>query len=434
MKKVLLYTAVLHVMSILLITAQLQGQSWRYSQVYRAINPTSQFYSALPGLDLLANDDFHPLRGKTVAVVTNHTGRDRQSRHILDLLTAEGIEVKVAFGPEHGLAGRIERGERIDEEVETVGGIRIYSLYGSSRKPTPDQFAGIDVVLFDIQDIGARYYTYASTLTLVMDACARDRIPIFVLDRPSPVRGDFIEGPLVEPDYASFMGLHPVPIRHGLTMGELAVMINEEGWLSEGRRANLTVVPVLNWSRYDWWEDTLLEWRPPSPNIPSPEIARAYLGTCLFEGTNVSEGRGTLTPFLLVGAPWIERKSLAAQLNRWQLPGVSFADTSFTPVSITGMAEKPKYMDQTIGGVRLVITDRDLFRPVHTAAVMIHTIRESYPHKFTWVTPHIDLLWGSDSFRRYIDNGRNIAAHPQTYGAQRDAFYQRRGPYLIYND
>lgn len=420
---------------VLLLAASAAGQQkWRYSRVYQPRNPTSQFYTTLPGLDILVNDDFGPLKGKTVAVVTNHTGRDRKGRHILDLLTAEGIDVKVAFGPEHGLTGRIERGERIDEEAETAGGIRIYSLYGSSQKPTPDQLAGIDVLLFDIQDIGARYYTYASTLTLVMDACARDRIPIFVLDRPSPVRGDFIEGPLVQPEYSSFMGLHPVPIRHGMTMGELAVMINEEGWLSERRRANLTVVPVLNWSRYDWWEDTQLEWVPPSPNIPTPEIALAYLGTCLFEGTNVSEGRGTLTPFLLIGAPWIEQKSLAAKLNRWRLPGVSFADTTFIPVSIAGMAEKPKYMGQTVGAVRLVITDRARFQPVHTAAVMIHTIRESYPHHFEWVTPHIDLLWGSDSFRRYIDNGRNIEAHPQTYGAERDAFYQRRKPYLIYDD
>ena len=421
----------------LLLTAALVScgaAPWRYSKLYQPINPTGQFYSALPGLDLLENDEFQALRGLTVAVVTNHTGLNMKARHILDLLTEHpDIIVKVAFGPEHGLAGNVAAGEKVEDSRDNLSGITIYSLYGSSRKPTPDQLAGIDVVLLDMQDVGARYYTFVSTLTLVMDACARDRIPIWVLDRPTPVRGDIIAGPLLDPAYSSFVGMHPVPIRHGMTLGELAVMINEEGWLTGDRHADLTVIPVVNYNRYDWWEDTGLSWIPPSPNIPTPEIALAYLGTCLLEGTNISEGRGTHTPFMLAGAPWIEGASLARQLQQWQLPGVVFHDTTYTPVPIAGMAPTPKFVNEELGGVRLEITDRLKFRPIETAAVMIHVIKEAYPHQFKW-SATIDRLWGSDSFRRYIDNGRSLKAHPSTYRKDRDAFFKLRKPYLIYDD
>ena len=198
----------------LLVTAALVScgaAPWRYSKLYQPINPTGQFYSALPGLDLLENDEFQALSGLTVAVVTNHTGLNMKARHILDLLTEHpDIIVKVAFGPEHGLAGNVAAGEQVEDSRDNLSGITIYSLYGSSRKPTPDQLAGIDVVLLDMQDVGARYYTFVSTLTLVMDACARDRIPIWVLDRPTPVRGDIIAGPLLDPAYSSFVGMHPV--------------------------------------------------------------------------------------------------------------------------------------------------------------------------------------------------------------------------------
>ncbi|MCH7573498.1 MAG: DUF1343 domain-containing protein [Candidatus Marinimicrobia bacterium] len=421
----------------LLVTAALAScgaAPWRYSRLYQPTNPTSQFYSALPGLDLLENDEFQALQGLTVAVVTNHTGMNMKARHILDLLTEHpDITVKVAFGPEHGLAGNVAAGEKVEDSRDNLSGITVYSLYGSSRKPTPDQLAGIDVVLFDMQDVGARYYTFVSTLTLVMDACARDRVPIWVLDRPTPVRGDIIAGPLLDPAYSSFVGMHPVPIRHGMTLGELAVMINEEGWLTGNRHAELTVIPVVNYNRYDWWEDTGLSWIPPSPNIPTPEIALAYLGTCLLEGTNISEGRGTHTPFVLAGAPWIEGASLARQLRQWQLPGVMFHDTTYTPVPIAGMAPFPKFANEELGGVRLEITDRLKFRPIETAAVMIHVIKETYPHQFKW-SASIDRLWGSDSFRRYIDNGRSLKAHPSTYRKDRGAFFKLRKPYLIYDD
>jgi len=409
------------------------NSDWRYSRVYEPVNPTGQFYTTITGLDVLENDDFAPLKGKSVAVVTNQTGLNRKGEFILDLLDREeGVALKVIFGPEHGLYGKASAGEQVGDAEDTRTGVKVYSLYGQTRKPTPDQLAGVDVVIFDMQDVGARYYTYPSTMTLVMDACARDGVPFWVLDRPNPVRGDIIDGPILDTAYASFVGMHPVPIRHGMTLGELAVMINEEGWLSENRHADLTVVPLLNWSRYMWWDETQLEWIPPSPNIPTPETALAYLGTCLLEGTNVSEGRGTYEPFLICGAPWIDGRHLAEILNDRDPPGVAFEDIIYTPKSIEGMATHPKFQDQACGGVRLQITDRETFQPIHTTAVMIHLIRENYPHQFGWRQNHLDRLWGSDAFRRYIDNGRNIKAHPATYANDRDAFYSRREGYLIY--
>ncbi len=430
---------------ILLLATVASGSGWRYSRVYEPKNPTSQFYTIITGLDVLENDDFAPLKDKAVAVVTNQTGLNRRGEHILDLLDREeGVTLKVIFGTEHGLYGTVSAGEKVADSEDTRTGVKVYSLYGQTRKPTPDQLAGVDVVIFDMQDVGARYYTYASTMTLVMDACARDDVAFWVLDRPNPVRGDVIDGPILDSNYSSFMGMHSVPIRHGLTLGELAIMINEEGWLSdlsptkrrgqtEDRHARLTVVPLLNWSRYMWWDETGLEWIPPSPNIPTPETALAYLGACLLEGTNISEGRGTYEPFLVCGAPWIDGRGLAEMLNRRNLPGAEFEDIVFTPKSIEGMAAHPKFQDQACGGVRLKIIDRETFQPIHTTAVIIHVIRENHPHQFEW-SNSIDLLWGSDAFRRYIDHGRSIKAHPSTYAKDRDAFYTQRKGYLIYGE
>ncbi|MFC1746983.1 exo-beta-N-acetylmuramidase NamZ domain-containing protein [Candidatus Neomarinimicrobiota bacterium] len=405
---------------------------WLYSTLYTT---PSGLRSARvqPGLDILAAEFFAPLKGKTVGVVTNHTGRTRDGQFIQNLVAvAPGVRLRALFGPEHGFTGNLSAGQRVADDSDTDTGVRIFSLYGENTKPTPEQLAGINVVLLDLQDVGARYYTYVSTLTMVMEACAELGIAVWVLDRPNPVRGDYMAGPILEPEYASFVGMHTVPIRHGLTLGEMAIMINEQGWLPGGVHVDLTVVPVAGWRATMWWDQTDLVWIPPSPNIPDAETALAYLGMCLFEGTNISEGRGTLSPFSLIGAPWIDGVALARLLNRQGLPGVDFVAATFEPRSIEGMAEYPKYEGQECGGIRLRITDRNTFQPIHTAAVMIHILRETYPRRFAWNTVHMDRLWGSDAFRNYIDYGRNIAAHPSTYAADRDAFYSLRQPYLIY--
>lgn len=420
--------------ALLLMTVTSCGTTWRYSQVYEPANPTQQFTTTIYGLDVLENDEFAPLQGKSVAVLTNQSGVNRKGDHILDLINqAEGVELKVIFAPEHGLAGKASAGEKVADTEDTRTGVKVYSLYGQTLKPTPEQLAGVDIVLIYAQHSGARYYTGPSTMTLVMEACARDSIPIWVLDRPSPIRGDIVDGPNLDTAYASFVGKHPVTIRHGMTLGELAIMINEEGWLSDGLHADLTVVPVLNWKRDMWWDETGLEWVKSSPNMPNPKTALAYLGTCLFEGTNVSEGRGTYEPFLICGAPWIE-EGLADMLNAYNLSGVVFEDIVYTPRSIEGAAY-PKFQDQACGGVRLEITDREIFQPIQTGVVMIHVIRENYPQQFEWKHQrHFDRLWGSDALRRYIDDGRDIRAHASTYAQDRDRFYDQRKGYLIYGE
>ncbi len=406
----------------------------RFSKVYKSRNPTTQFYSTLTGLDVLVNDDLGPLRGRKVGIVTNHTGLDRTGRSIVDVfIESTDIEVGAIFSPEHGFSGKVDRGVKI-EGGEKSGELKVYSLYGKTVKPTPDQLAGLDAVIFDIQDIGARYYTYVSTMTLVMDACARDRIPIWVLDRPNPIRGDIISGPLMEAEFSSFIGMHPIPIRHGLTMGELAILINETGLLPSRKPARLVVVPMINWSRYYWWDETELTWTPPSPNIPTPETALAYIGTCLLEGTNISEGRGTHEPFLKFGAPWIEGASLARELNRLGLAGVEFEREDYVPKSIIGMSEQPMYKGEQCGGVRLKIVDREMFEPLITGVSIIYMVATIYPHQFKWNEAHLDNLWGSDDLRTYIAIERSLAGHPATYVEQRDNFYLKRQPYLIYSD
>ncbi len=421
---------------ILLLAATSVSAQWGRSRLYKPRNPTVHFVGTATGLDILENDDFRGLQGKNVAVVTNQTGTNRKGIHILDLLAKEPrIKMKAIFGPEHGVYGDLADGETVGDSDDPDSGVRIYSLYGQTRKPTPDMLAGVDVVIFDMQDVGARYYTYASTLTLVMDAAARDNIHIWVLDRPNPVRGDIIAGPILDKEYSSFVGMHPIPIRHGLTLGELAIMINEERWLTNRRRAKLTVVPMHNWTRYMGWEDTRLTWIPPSPNIPVPETALAYLGTCLIEGTNVSEGRGTMEPFTTLGAPWIEEKSFAAQLNRLELPGVMFAPMQFTPRTIEGMAVNPKFEGQVCGGVRFEIIDPLAFKPIDAMVSILHVIRETYPHKFRFLGSHyIDKLWGSGFIRDYIDAGRDPGKVFTYYRDDSSTFYQQREQYLIYKE
>ncbi|MFC1483489.1 exo-beta-N-acetylmuramidase NamZ domain-containing protein [Candidatus Neomarinimicrobiota bacterium] len=407
---------------------------WLHSRLYEPVNPMRKLTTTVCGLDVLEYDAFAPLRGKSVAVLTNQTGVNEKGAHILDLLShEEAINLKAIFSPEHGLAGTASAGEKVDDSADSRTGVKVYSLYGKTKKPTPEQLAGVDIVLFYSQDAGARYYTKPSTLTLMMEACARENIPIWVVDRPNPVRGDMVEGPILDTAFASFVGMHPVPIRHGMTLGELAVMINESGWLGGNLHADLTVVPMLNWGRRMWWDETGLDWIRSSPNIPNPETALVYLGTCLFEGTNVSEGRGTHEPFLVCGAPWIE-EGLAIRLNAYRLPGVEFEDIVYTPRSIEGAAY-PKFQDQACRGVRLKITDRDSFQPIQTGVVMIHTIREHYPDQFQWqYRNHFDRLWGSDALRDYLEEGGDIRAHASTYAREQELFKRQRKSYLIYRE
>ncbi len=385
------------------------------------------------GLDRL--DEFQNLfAGKRVGIITNHTAYNYKNQHITKIfLELPDVQITALFGPEHGIRGHAEAGEKVDTDNDPLRGIPIYSLYGKTRKPTPEMLKDVDVLVFDIQDVGARFYTYIWTMAYAMEAAAEQGKQFVVLDRPNPVSGAHVEGNILEPAFATFVGLFPIPARHGMTVGELAQLFNGEGWLANGVKANLTVVPLKNWRRKMWFDETGLKFIKPSPNIPDLISATVYPGACLLEGVNVSEGRGTQRPFRLFGAPWISRTQFADQLNALGLPGVAFRETVFTPISIPGASTNPKYKNQRCQGAKMIITDREAFLPYLTGIQVVNAIRQMYPDSLQWRVRHFDRLCGSDKIRKTIESGGDIQKLVKTWRQELQAFLKIREKYLLYN-
>ncbi|NTU68387.1 MAG: DUF1343 domain-containing protein [Chlorobiaceae bacterium] len=357
----------------------------------------------LNGLDILLQDPA-PCRNRRIGLIANQTSVSAGLGYSWDLLERQGIRLTRIFSPEHGLFSTEQ--DQIAVENQPGTGREIVSLYGSSEKsllPDRSKLEGLDLVLFDIQDIGSRYYTYVNTLALFMEAAQGLDIEVMVLDRPNPLGGNMIEGPLLDPAYHSFVGVMPVPVRHGLTAGEIAHFHRDYKKLD----INLSVVPMQGWSRSMLFPETGLPWVPPSPNMPSFEVAEVYPGMCLFEGLNVSEGRGTTMPFLMSGAPFINPFELAARLASMPLEGVVFRPTWFRPTF-------HKYRDEVIGAIYLHVTDHARFRPFATGVAMTCAIRELYPdrmsfldgvYEFNDTIPAFDLLAGSEAIRSMILRG-----------------------------
>lgn len=356
-----------------------------------------------PGIDVLLSEQITLLRGKRIGLVTNPTGVDRALASSVDLLARHPeLRLVALFGPEHGVRGDVQAGEHVASMRDAATGLPVHSLYGEHREPTPDMLQGIDVLVFDIQDVGTRFYTYPYTLANVMRAAKRAGIPVVVLDRPNPVGGVHVEGPVLEPEFASFVGMFPIPVRHGMTIGELARLFNVEF----GIDADLRVVPVRGWRRDDAEPGHALPWVPPSPNMPTPDTALAYPGTALFEGTNVSEGRGTTRPFETVGAPFVDADALAARMNALGLPGVRFRPAWFVPTF-------SKHAGLLCGGVQLHVTDRDAFRPFRTGLALLMAIRASHPDDFEFLAgepPFFDKLVGNGWVRQAILDGESLDA------------------------
>ena len=285
----------------------------------------------------------------------------------------------------------------------------------------------IDVLVFDIQDIGARFYTYISTLSLAMEAAAEYGKRFVVLDRPNPINGLKVEGNILEPEFASFVGMHPVPARHGMTAAELATMSNQQGWLKNAVRADLFVVPMKGWCRRMWYDQTGLTFIKPSPNIPDLQTAAVYPGLCLLEGTNVSEGRGTEMPFRQFGAPWIDSKSLAVRLNRLNLPGLRFEPADFTPTS-------SKYQGQKCPGVKIIITDRELLGPYYSGIMIMNELFRMYPEALRWNTEHFDHLCGTSSVRQAITAPSSLEELKKSWQPELKSFLEVRKKYLMYPD
>ena len=351
------------------------------------------------GLDILLDSKIDLITGKTIALVTNQTGIDQNGNpNYKRLMSMDEIKLKVVFSPEHGLFGEADKEITYANQIEDLP--KVYSLYGSRRKPTKEMLDGIDMIIYDIQDIGARFYTYISTLGLVMEAAAELNIPIIVLDRPNPIRGDIVEGPKLDLKYQSFIGKYPIPIRYGWTIAELAEKIILEKWIHPTPK--LITIPMEGWNASLWYDETTLPWVKPSPNIPNLETALIYPGMCLLEGTNISEGRGTDKPFKWFGAPWINSKNLSQELNKLKLSGVVFVPKSFTPISIPGVADKPKYENQLCHGLEIRIIDRNKYNSVKTGISVLKKINELYPDFLIIKKTRLNKLWGSDTLLKTL--------------------------------
>jgi uncharacterized protein YbbC (DUF1343 family)/CubicO group peptidase (beta-lactamase class C family) len=370
------------------------------------------------GLDVLVRQNFAPLAGYSVGLVTNQTGQDAVGRRAVDLIAAApGVRLTAIFSPEHGITG--DSNTEVANGRDPITGIPVWSLYGTVKRPSATMLKDVNLLLFDIQDVGVRYYTYLTTLVYVMEEAARHRIPVVVLDRPNPITGRYVEGPLMDPDLASFTAPHPIPVRTGMTIGEFARMAAAERRIP----VSLTVIQLENWERSRWYDETALPWVNPSPNIRSVTQALLYSGVGLLEATNLSVGRGTDSPFEVVGAPWIEPQGLATALNDLRLPGVRFEAVTFTPTADV-------YARVACGGVRLLVTDREGIRPVTVGLAIARVLRDRYRDQFR-PEPIQNLLVNRSTIWAFL-RGEPLPRVIAWAEMARTSFLNRRASYLIY--
>jgi uncharacterized protein YbbC (DUF1343 family) len=378
------------------------------------------------GLEVFLNNDLPQLSGQRVGLITNYTGVDRHLQSTADLLFADKrIRLRALFGPEHGILGNAQDGIEVDGSVDPRTGLPVYSLFGKSLRPTAESLKGLGALIFDIQDVGARYYTYIATMAYAQEAADTAGLAFVVFDRPNPITGIHVEGNILDPNFASFVGVDTIPTRHGMTVGELArFFAAKHGW------SEPIVIPMQAWQRQMWFDETRLPWIQPSPNLPTLDTAILYPGTCLIEGTNLSEGRGTTRPFELLGAPWLDPFKLAEELEQRSLPGVAFRPAYFTPTS-------SKHKHSLCAGVQVHIVNRDLIRPVELGLHLLHTVRKLNPDAFAWNKDRngvysIDRLLGSDQSRLALETGAEVSDITAGWSEQTARFKELRRPFLLY--
>lgn len=388
------------------------------------------------GLSVLFREGMELVENQSIGLITNHTGVDAQFRSNLTLFAEQSkVELAALFSPEHGIAGSVQAGIHVTSTSSKRQQIPIHSLYGKTREPTAEMLAGIDALVYDIQDVGSRFYTYISTLFRSMRAAAANGVDFIVLDRPNPIRGDRVEGNQLQPPFRSFVGETDLTIRHGMTVGELAYFCRAE--IDSAARSKpdqgasqLEVVPMRGWKRMMWYDQTGLPWVPPSPNMPTVETAALYPGTCFLEGTNLSEGRGTTKPFEWTGAPWIDAERWADELNDIALPGIYFRPIYFTPTF-------SKYANQPCHGVQVHVTDRDRIKPIEVGLHLIATAQQLYPDHFHFLQNRgryfFDLLAGTDEARLRLTSGESPSMIVQSWEGEVESFAERRRPYLLYD-
>ncbi|HEX8197034.1 MAG TPA: exo-beta-N-acetylmuramidase NamZ domain-containing protein, partial [Pyrinomonadaceae bacterium] len=373
----------------------------------------------LNGIDVLEKENFKRLENLRVGLVTNHTGKNLGGRQTIDILFGKPtFKLAALFSPEHGIRGQLDV-EKISDSTDEKTGLPVYSLYGDTRRPKPEHFKDLDAIVFDIQDIGARFYTYISTLQNVMEEAAKAGKPVFVLDRPNPINGVDVEGAIADANRLSFIATHTIPVRHGMTVGELAQMINAE----RNVKADLRVVKMENWQRSFWFDQTNQLWVNPSPNMRSLTEATLYPGIGLLETTNLSVGRGTDTPFEIIGAPWLDGQKLAEYLNKRNIAGVRFVPRRFTPNASVFKGEE-------CGGINVIITDRARFRPVRTGIEIAVALRKLFPTD--WKSErYLNLLVNKDAFDR-IQRADSPEEIEGSWTGNLDEFKKRRAQFLLY--
>ncbi len=377
----------------------------------------------LPGLEVFLADVPQALRGKRVGLVTNHSAIDRARNTAIDLIAQhKDLKLVALLAPEHGIRATVMDGEIIRDEIDSKTGVPIYSLYlAEDRGPTPEMLKDVDVLVYDLMEVGGRTWTYVSTMALSMQAAKRKGIPFVVLDRPNPIGGEIVEGALLDPKFTSFVGMYPIPARHGLTVGELAMMFNQKF----GIGADLIIARVANWRRSQWQDNTGLPWVNPSPNLRSLAALSSYPGSVYFEGTTLTEGRGTDRPFEQIGAPWLNAANVARVMNEMRLPGIRFE-----AITMPVLPTAAKHKGLTIPAIRFVITDRQAYRPVRTSLLLIDEIRRQHPRDFAW-TGTIDRLTGSDKVRLGIEGGR-LASVLAEWDREAAEFREASTPYWLY--
>ncbi|HEY8413885.1 MAG TPA: exo-beta-N-acetylmuramidase NamZ domain-containing protein [Pyrinomonadaceae bacterium] len=397
-----------------------------YAEIVKALQQfaprgedTATSVKVLTGIDVLERDKFKPLAGLRLGLVTNHTGRDRDGRQTIDVLNkAAGVKLVALFSPEHGIRGLAD--EKVSDSKDEATGLPIYSLYGETRRPKPEQLKDLDALVYDIQDVGARFYTYISTLGYVLEEAAKAKLPVFVLDRPNPIGGVDVEGPTADSDKLSFISYHTIPTRHGLTIGELAQLFNRQRNIG----ADLRVIKMEGWRRSMWFDETNLTWVNPSPNMRSLTEATLYPGVGLLETTNVSVGRGTDTPFELVGAPWIQGDKLADYLNQRGISGVRFVPVRFTPRASV-------FKDEQCGGVNIIVTDRAAFQPLTAGIEMALALRHLYPNDWK-IDSYLRLLVNADTLER-IKRGESAREIVGSWNVSLQEFRRARAEILLYH-
>jgi len=381
------------------------------------------------GLEVFLDSQTDVVKDKRVGLVACPSSVDHDLRSSVELLYEHpAVNLVALFGPEHGLRGDAQAGNHVGTYVDALTNLPVHSLYGETHKPSAEMLDNLDTLVIDLQDGGVRFYTYLATITNVMQAASEQGKSVIILDRPAPITASRIEGPMLDPEFSSFVGPYPTPIRYGMTIGEISGLMNDHYEIG----CDLTVIQMENWTRDQWYDETDMPFIPSSPNLPTLDSMIAYPGTCLIEGTTMSEGRGTTKPFEYIGAPWINAESLAKTLNDLELAGVRFRPVYFVPTF-------SKYQGELCAGVHVYITDRDRFLPITAILHLISIVKTTYPNDFAWRQPWdsakrnpIDLLSGGTLMREHFDANRSVAELVESWQDGLQTFAQLRAKYLLY--